>query len=111
MSAATTSAPALASAIAASESALRHQYYTWGLGFMAFVEKSYRNDPPQRAQFRRLVTWWIGDQFSQLIKALRQKHVLPFSMVCAEFFGGIIGISGEYSRSLRRVAKIRKKFA
>ena len=95
----------------ASESALRHQYYTWGLGFMAFVEKSYRNDPPQRAQFRRLVTWWIGDQFSQLIKALRQKHVLPFSMVCAEFFGGIIGISGEYSRSLRRVAKIRKKFA
>ncbi len=95
----------------ASESALRRQYYTWGLGFMAFVEKSYRNDPPKRAQFRRLVMWWIGDQLSQLIRALRRKHVLPFSMVCAEFFGGIIGICGEYSRSLRRIAPVRKDLA
>jgi len=67
------------------------------------VEKSYRNDPPLRAQFRDLVIWWIGDQVSQLVKALRRKHVLEFSMVCAEFFGGIIGICGEYSRSLRRI--------
>ena len=29
-----------------SVSALRRQYYTWGLGLMAFVEKSYRNDRP-----------------------------------------------------------------
>lgn len=94
-----------------SESALRRQYYSWGLGFMAFVEKSYRNDPPQRTQFRRLVIWWIGDQVSQLIKALHGKHVLPFSMVCAEFFGGIIGICGEYSRSRRRIATVRKDFA
>jgi glycosyltransferase involved in cell wall biosynthesis len=95
----------------ASESALRRQYYSWGLGFMAFVEKSYRNDPPLRAQFRDLVIWWIGDQVSQLVKALRRKHALEFSMVCAEFFGGIIGICGEYSRSLRRIATVRRNFA
>jgi GT2 family glycosyltransferase len=94
-----------------SESALLRQYFTWGLGFMAFVEKSYRSDASQRGQFRRLVIWWIGDQISQLIKALRRKHVLPFSMISAEFCGGILGIFGEYSRSLRRIATIRKDFA
>jgi glycosyltransferase involved in cell wall biosynthesis len=92
----------------ASESGLRHQYYTWGLGFMAFVEKSYRNDPPQRARFRRLVIWWIGDQISQLWETLRGKHVLPFSMIFAEFCGGIVSMFGEYSRSLKRVATVRR---
>jgi glycosyltransferase involved in cell wall biosynthesis len=95
----------------ASESALRRQYYTWGLGFMAFVEKNYRSDPAQRPRFRRLLIWWIADQISQLIKALRRKHVLPFSMILAESCGGMVGIFGEYSRSLKRVATIRKDFA
>jgi glycosyltransferase involved in cell wall biosynthesis len=88
----------------ASESGLRRQYYTWGLGFMAFVEKSYRNDPPQRARLRRLVIWWIRDQLRQLFEALRGKHVLPFSMILAEFCGGMVGIFGEYPRSLKRIA-------
>jgi glycosyltransferase involved in cell wall biosynthesis len=95
----------------ASESGLRRQYYTWGLGFMAFVEKSYRNDPYQRARFRRLVIWWIRDQISQLWETLRGKHVLPFSMIFAEFCGGLVGIFGEYPRSLRRIATIRRDFA
>ncbi len=95
----------------ASESALRRQYFTWGLGFMAFVEKSYRLDPSQRVRFRRMVIWWIVDQISQLSKALRQKHVLPFSMIFAEFCGGMTGIFGGYSRSLKRIAAIRKRFA
>jgi GT2 family glycosyltransferase len=93
------------------ESALRRQYYTWGLGFMAFVGKSYRNDPSQRVRLRRLLIWWIADQISQLIKALRRKHVLPFSMILAEFCGGMVGIFGEYSRSLKRIATVRKDFA
>jgi glycosyltransferase involved in cell wall biosynthesis len=95
----------------ASESALRRQYYTWGLGFMAFVEKSYRSDPAQRAQFCRLVIWWIKDQISELSKALRRKHVLPFSMIFAEFCGGMVGLFGEYARSLKRTARVRKDFA
>jgi glycosyltransferase involved in cell wall biosynthesis len=95
----------------ASESGLRRQYYTWGLGFMAFVEKSYRNDPPQRARFRRLVIWWIRDQLLQLCEAFRGKHVLPFSMIFAEFCGGMVGIFGEYPRSLKRIATVRRDFA
>ncbi|HET9373635.1 MAG TPA: glycosyltransferase [Chthoniobacterales bacterium] len=90
-----------------SDSALHRQYYTWGLGFMAFVEKSYRNDIAQRSRFRRLVIWWVSDQILQLKQALRGEHVLPFSMVLAEFCGGVVGIFGEYSRSLKRVAAVR----
>jgi glycosyltransferase involved in cell wall biosynthesis len=95
----------------ASEASLRRQYYTWGLAFMAFVEKSYRNDPPQRAQFRRLLIWWVRDQLAQMSKALRGKHVVPFSMIFAEFRGGIVGILGEYHRSLRRVEMVRSEVA
>jgi glycosyltransferase involved in cell wall biosynthesis len=95
----------------ASESALRRQYYTWGLGFMAFVEKNYRNDPDQRRQFRRTIKWWILDEIRQMGEAVRRKHVLPLSMVFSEFSGGIAGLFGEYSRSLKRVTAIRKKFA
>jgi glycosyltransferase involved in cell wall biosynthesis len=95
----------------ASESGLRRQYYTWGLGFMAFVEKSYRNDPPRRARLRRLVIWWIRDQLLQLGEAFRGKHVLPFSMIFAEFCGGMVGIFGEYPRSLKRIATVRRDFA
>jgi GT2 family glycosyltransferase len=95
----------------ASESALRRQYYTWGLGFMAFVEKSYRSDPAQRVQFRRLVIWWIRDQISKLSKTLLRRHVLPFSMIFAEFYGGMVGLFGEYPRSLKRIAGVRKDFA
>jgi glycosyltransferase involved in cell wall biosynthesis len=94
----------------ASESALRRQYYTWGLGFMAFVEKNYRNDPDQRRQFRRTVNWWIRDEIRQMGEAVCRKHVLPLSMLFSEFSGGIAGLFGEYSRSLKRVTAIRKKF-
>jgi glycosyltransferase involved in cell wall biosynthesis len=95
----------------ASEIALRQQYFSWGLGFMAFVSKSYRSDPLNRPRFRRLVIWWIGDQISQLLQSLCGKHVLPLSMVVAELAGGIVGLFGEYSRSLRRTAVIRHSFA
>jgi len=95
----------------ASESALRRQYYTWGLGFMAFVQKNYRNHPDQRRQFRSTINWWIRDEIWQMSQAVRRKHVLPLSMIFSEFSGGIAGLFGEYSRSLKRVTAIRKKFA
>jgi len=92
-----------------SESALRHQYYTWGLGFMAFVEKSYRNDPSQRGRFLRLLVWWFRDQISNLVATLRRGNFQSVWTVSAELLGGFVGIFGEYSRSLKRVATIGKK--
>ncbi len=90
---------------------LRRQYWTWGLGFMAFVVKSYQSDPAQRSQLRRLVWWWIKDQLKQFKDSLRSRHVLPPIMILAEFWGGIVGLLGEYPRSLRRVEQIRRKFS
>ena len=95
----------------ASEPELRRQYYTWGLGFMAFVQKSLRSDPANRPRFRRLVRWWFSDQVKQLYKAMRGRHVLPPSMILAEMHGGATGLLGEYQRSLRRVEKIRRQSA
>jgi glycosyltransferase involved in cell wall biosynthesis len=90
---------------------LRHQYWTWGLGFMAFVVKCYQNDPPQRSQLRRTVLWWFKDQLKQLKNSLRGRHVLPPTMILAESWGGILGILGEYPRSLKRVEEIRRRFS
>ncbi|MDZ8223198.1 glycosyltransferase family 2 protein [Nostoc sp. ChiVER01] len=87
---------------------LRRQYWTWGLGFMAFVVKCYQSDPPQRSKLRRLVWWWFRDQLKQLKNSLRGRHVLPPNMILAELWGGIVGILGEYSRSLRRIEQIRR---
>lgn len=90
---------------------LRRQYWTWGLGFMAFVVKSYQSDPEQRSQLRRLVWWWIKDQLNQFKDSLSRRHVLPPTMILAEFWGGVVGLLGEYPRSLRRIEQIRRKFS
>jgi len=90
---------------------LRRQYWSWGLGFMAFVVKSYHSDPPQRSQFRRLILWWFKYQFRQLKQSLKGKNPLPVPMVLAELWGGIVGILGEYPRSLKRVEQIRRQFS
>lgn len=89
---------------------LRRQYWSWGLGFMAFVVKSYQHDPAQRSKFRLLVLWWFKDQLRQLGESLIGRHVLPPRMILAELWGGIMGLWGEYSRSLRRIEQIKKQF-
>ena len=86
---------------------LRRQYWSWGLGFMAFVVKSSRNDPSQQGKFRALVQWWFQSQILQLAKSLLGKNILPPQMILAELWGGIRGLLGEYERSQRRTAKIR----
>lgn len=92
-------------------SQLRHQYWTWGLGFMAFVVKSMRTDPAMRGKLVRLIRWWVGDQCWQLGQSLSGHHVLSPSMILAEMWGGIVGLWGEYDRSQQRVAAIRRQFS
>lgn len=86
---------------------LRRQYWSWGLGFMAFVDKSYRQDVAQRSKFAALILWWFQDMARQIVKSLLGRHALPVSMLMAELWGGITGLMGEYARSSRRVARIR----
>jgi GT2 family glycosyltransferase len=90
---------------------LRRQYVSWGRGFAAFAVKSYRADPAQRAQFRRLAVWWCGYQLRELYRSLRRRDMTLARMVLAELAGGLIGIVGEYDRSSRRIAELRSRAA
>jgi GT2 family glycosyltransferase len=84
--------------------ALQRQYWSWGLGFMAFVVKSYRSDEVMQPQFRRLVRWWFRYQLWRLARAAAGRGTLPLRFVLAEIVGGIRGLFGEYDRSRRRLA-------
>lgn len=90
---------------------LSRQYWSWGLGFMAFVMKAYQTDPAQRSNLRNLILWWIHDQLKQLRDSWRGRHVLPPKMILAEIWGGVMGFFGEYSRSLKRIETIRRQFS
>ncbi|WFU12255.1 glycosyltransferase (plasmid) [Rhizobium sp. CB3090] len=88
---------------------LRRQYWTWGLGMMAFLVKSYRTDDEMRARHRAMVRWWFFDQLKALARAARRfrGHDLRFGV--AELWGGIYGLAGEYDRSRARIQAIRER--
>jgi glycosyltransferase involved in cell wall biosynthesis len=86
---------------------LRRQYWSWGLGMMAFLVKSWRADPAYRQKQSALVRWWFLDQFKSLAMAVARRRSRDAWFRLAELIGGIQGLAGEYDRSRRRVAKIR----
>ena len=90
---------------------LQHQYWTWGLGFMAYVIKSMRTDPAMRILFIGLIAWWVKEQILQLVRSLLGRIPLSPQMVLAESWGGIVGFFGEYGRSQQRVEAIRRQFS
>lgn len=90
--------------------ALRRQYYTWGLGLMAYVGKHLRPGGSDQDLFRKLIRWWFRNQVHQLRDCVRGRHVLPCSMLLAELLGGCAGICWEYERSMRRVERIRSQY-
>ena len=86
---------------------LRRQYHSWGLGFMAFVAKTYASDPAQRLRLRRLVRWWFRYQL-RLLRGSAPEPVPP-RFVRAELLGGVTGLLGEYGRSARRARRLREQ--
>lgn len=90
---------------------LRRQYWSWGLGLMAFLTKSHRTDPSQRVKQRRVILWWFGYQLRQVAKSLASYHTIPVDMVVAEIRGGLEGLIGGYTRSQNRTEHIRKQFS
>jgi GT2 family glycosyltransferase len=84
--------------------ALRRQYWTWGLGFMAFVAKTWGADVAARPKLRGLVGWWIADQLRGLATSIAGRRGRPPGMVAAELAGGLVGLTGTYRRSRRRMA-------
>jgi len=89
---------------------LRQQYWSWGLCVMAFISKSSGKDPSQRSKLFGLTRWWFKAKVRNLIKSLRGRYILPPRMVAAELFGGVVGLLGEYSRSQKRIEKIKRQF-
>lgn len=90
--------------------ALRHQMWTWGLGSMAFLTKSWRTDPSQRAKILHWTRWWASYQFSKILVPFLRKNrkPWPWDLVLAEIAGGIVGLCGAYDRSLARVERLRR---
>jgi GT2 family glycosyltransferase len=94
-------------------SGLRRQMWTWGLGTMAFVTKTFREDPQERTKVRRWILWWLSYQLSKIfVPRLRRNRLKwPWDIVLAELLGAVAGICGEYDRSKVRIERIRRRFA
>jgi hypothetical protein len=86
---------------------LHRQYFTWGLGFGAFLAKSMRTDPDMRGPLRRMALWWFGYQGRRCLQRLVGRESTPFGAILAEIWGGTKGLAGEYDRSIRRTANVR----
>jgi glycosyltransferase involved in cell wall biosynthesis len=85
---------------------LRRQYWTWGLGMMAFLVKVRRTDVELAVPQRRMVRWWVLDQLRMIAGAARRREGTELRFHLAELRGGIQGLCGEYDRSRARVAAI-----
>ncbi len=87
--------------------ALRRQYYTWGLGLMAYIRKHIEAGSSERLKFYRLSKWWIRDELQQLRNALRGRGHVPAGMIVSELLGATVGWFGEYSRSRKRIEALK----
>jgi glycosyltransferase involved in cell wall biosynthesis len=88
---------------------LRRQYWSWGLGFMAFMTKAGRSDPALAQRQSAMKRWWLMDRLRAMLVALRQRQWQDLRFAAAEFRGGVQGYFGEYDRSRRRSADIRAR--
>ena len=90
---------------------LERQYWSWGLGFMAFLVKARRSDPDLRARQSAMVRWWFVDQSIRLAASLRHGRWQDARFAGAELWGGVMGFCGEYDRSRRRTDAIKAPYA
>jgi glycosyltransferase involved in cell wall biosynthesis len=86
---------------------LKRQYWSWGLGLMAFLVKSHRTDPRLRHRHRAMIAWWFGNQAQSLLKSVKRAEFHEARFNLAELWGGVMGLAGEYDRSRARIAGIK----
>ena len=79
---------------------LRHQYWSWGLGFMSFAAKSYRTDPPARRHLRRAINGELKRPLFQLGKSLLRRDGVS-SDTC---IGTALGLHGRLDGRVRSFA-------
>ncbi|HEX4936871.1 MAG TPA: glycosyltransferase, partial [Gemmatimonadaceae bacterium] len=88
---------------------LRRQYYTWGLGFFAFLGKVWETEPSERPRIRLLSKWWLLDFARMIRRRYARIDPTPVDLAFSELAGAIEGLAGEYRRSRTRVAEIRRR--
>ena len=91
----------------ADNAGLRRQYWSWGEGFMAYLDKTLRAEPALRPRGARLTVWWLRHQLREVAKSATARHPLNPDLTLAELAGGLAGMTGAYGRSRRRVERIR----
>ena len=91
--------------------ALRHQYWTWGTSFMAFLHKTYRSDPAMRPRVRHIAASWLSWHVSLATDSLRGKGPLSPELVIASVAGGVLTFPWMYPRSRRRTSRINRRYA
>jgi glycosyltransferase involved in cell wall biosynthesis len=92
-------------------SQLRRQYWSWGLGFMAYLSKCRGEHSIDRERLSNMAGWWFRHQLLSLAGALVRGRGRRASFVGAELWGGVQGYLGEYGRSVERSRRIRERFA
>ena len=90
---------------------LRHQLFTWGTGHMAYVEKTWRQEPRARWPLTRLVAWQLRRLLRQTGQSLLGRSDLPVALSAAELRGSLVGLTGAYARSVRRSEAVRRAAA
>ena len=78
------------------------------VGAMAFLAKSRRHDAALKGKQNAIVRWWLLDKLGAIAGAACRLRVRELGFLVAETWGGVVGIAGEYDRSLARVQKIRE---
>jgi hypothetical protein len=76
---------------------------------MAFLTKSRRSDPALKSKQSAILRWWLLDKLADLGVAICCLRFRELGFLLAELWGGIVGMAGEYDRSLKRVQKIREQ--
>lgn len=92
----------------ASLEGLRRQYYSWGLGFFAFLGKVWKSDPLERPRIRTLCKWFTLDSFRAIRQHIAERDGIGLTLRQQEMIGALDGALGEYERSRRRSDDVRR---
>jgi len=88
--------------------------WTWGLGFMAFVMKTWETDPASRLKLSMMIFGFFryitGLAVLSAVGRYRVHQWAP-DLAVWELVGAVQGLAGEYGRSRRRIAAIKARFA
>ena len=82
---------------------------------MCYISKCLKDDPERRIKLAPSHPLVVRQStclalLMHLKKKLQGRRHLPPSLFLGELWGGVVGLFGGYSRSLRRVEEIRKRF-